>query len=123
MKVINTIANIIWVIVGGLLTWLAWMLVGLLLCITIVGIPFGKQCFKFAKISFAPFGKKVALDFSSHPVANVIWLLLVGWEMFLGYIALALVYMITIIGIPVGIQVFKISCLAIAPFGAKVTSK
>ena len=96
------------------------LLVGLLLCITIIGIPFGKQCFKFARLSLAPFGKKVLLDFSRHPIMNVIWLLLAGWEMFLGYLFAGLFCCITIIGIPAGIQAFKFSILAIAPFGAKV---
>ena len=115
MKVINFIANIIWVILGGIITFIGWAVIGALLCITIIGIPAGKQCFKFARLTLAPFGKKVDINFSKHPVANVIWLLLVGWEMFLTYI--------TIIGIPVGIQAFKISCLALAPFGASVRKK
>ncbi len=123
MKVINFIANIIWVILGGIITFIGWAVIGALLCITIIGIPAGKQCFKFARLTLAPFGKKVDINFSKHPVANVIWLLLVGWEMFLTYIVSALLCMITIIGIPVGIQAFKISCLALAPFGASVRKK
>ena len=81
MKVLNFLANIIWIILGGLASALAWCFVGLILCITIIGIPLGKQCFKFAGVSFAPFGKKVKLNFSKHPVANVLWLIFFGWEM------------------------------------------
>lgn len=114
------IGNIIWIIFGGLITAIAWLLVGLLLCITIIGIPFGKQCFKFAKLSLAPFGKKVFLDFSKHPIINILWLLFIGWGMFLGYLFAGVFCCITIIGIPAGLQAFKFSILAIAPFGAKV---
>ena len=114
------IANIIWIIFGGLITAIAWLVVGLILCVTIIGIPLGKQCFKFAKLSLAPFGKKVKLDFGKHPVANVIWLLLFGWEMFLGYLFAGVACCVTLIGIPAGIQAFKFSVLAIAPFGAKI---
>ena len=67
MKVLNFLANIIWIILGGLASALAWCFVGLILCITIVGIPLGKQCFKFAGVYFAPFGKKVKLNFSMLP--------------------------------------------------------
>ena len=80
------IANIIWFIFGGLWLGLGWGLLGILLCITIIGIPFGKQCFKAAKLSFAPFGKKVNLQYDKHPVANVIWAILFGWELAIGYL-------------------------------------
>ena len=115
------ISNIIWAISGGIISALLWVLTGLLLCITVVGIPFGVQCFKFAKLSFAPYGKKVYLDFSRHPIANVIWLFFVGWIMFLVYLISGIFCCITIFGIPSGIQSFKFSILAIGPFGAKVS--
>ena len=114
------LGNIIWIIFGGLFTALAWLIVGLLLCITIIGIPLGKQCFKFAKLSLAPFGKKVKLNFGKHPIANLFWLIIFGWGMFLGYLAAGIACCITIIGIPAGLQAFKFSILALAPFGAKV---
>lgn len=114
------LGNIIWIIFGGLFTALAWLIVGLLLCITIIGIPLGKQCFKFAKLSLAPFGKKVKLNFVKHPIANLLWLIIFGWGMFLGYLAAGIACCITIIGIPAGLQAFKFSILALAPFGAKV---
>ncbi|MBE6556737.1 MAG: YccF domain-containing protein [Ruminococcaceae bacterium] len=116
----KTIANIIWIILGGLISAVVWCILGFILCITVIGIPFGKQCFKMAGVSLAPFGKRVKLDFSKHPIMNVVWLLLVGWELFLGYLVAALLCCITIVGIPAGMQVFKLSVLALAPFGAKV---
>lgn len=117
----KTVANIIWFIFGGFVSALGWLLAGIVLCITIVGIPFGLQCFKFIGVACAPFGKKVDTNFSAHPVANFLWLLFFGWELCLSYLFLAVIYCITIIGIPIGKQVFKMCKLSFAPFGAKVT--
>lgn len=117
---ISVLGNVIWIIFGGLFTAIFWLLLGVLLCITIIGIPFGKQCFKFAGLTLAPFGREVAVNFSKHPVMNIIWLVLFGWEMFLGYLTSAVLLCITIIGIPFGVQIFKISVLALFPFGAEV---
>lgn len=114
------IANIIWMIFGGIFTALAWLILGILLCITIIGIPFGKQCFKAAALTLAPFGKKVVSNFGKHPIMNIIWMLLFGWEMALGYLFAGLVCCVTIIGIPVGLQSFKMMQLALIPFGAEV---
>lgn len=114
------LGNIIWIILGGLFTALGWLILGLLLCITIIGIPFGKQCFKFAKITLMPFGKTIELNFSKHPIINAIWAILFGWEMALVYIFSGLALCITIIGIPFGLQAFKFAKLAILPFGAEV---
>ena len=116
----KTLANIIWFVLGGIWLGLAWAILGILLCITIIGIPLGTQCFKAAKLTFMPFGKKVATDFSKHSVANTIWILLLGWEMAIGYFISGILCCITIIGIPVGIQSFKLMSLALVPFGARI---
>ena len=116
----RTLGNIIWFIFGGLFLGLSWALLGLLLYITIIGIPFGSQCFKAAKLTFAPFGKKVTTNFHAHPIANILWAVLVGWEMALSYLMSGLACCITVIGIPLGIQAFKLSALALIPFGATV---
>lgn len=118
--IMRTIANIIWIIFGGFFLWLAWTILGLLLCITIIGIPFGRQCFKAASITLAPFGKEVDLSFLSHPIANTIWVIFFGWGIFVGYIISGAVLCITIIGIPWGLQVFKFAKLGLMPFGARV---
>ena len=116
----KTIANIIWVILGGLWWGLLWGILGVLLCITILGIPLGLQCFKAAKITFAPFGKKVDLQYEKHPLANIIWAILCGWELAIGYLVSGILCCITIIGIPVGLQSFKLMKLAFFPFGATI---
>ena len=116
------IGNIIWFILGGLWLGLGWALLGLLLCITIIGIPFGKQCFKAAKLTFAPFGKQVEVHFDKHSIANILWAIFVGWEIALGYLCSGVLCCITIIGIPLGLQAFKLMKLAFLPFGARVTA-
>ena len=117
------IGNIIWLITGGLLISAAWLLLGILLCVTIVGIPFGVQCFKFAKLNLAPFGKDIRIQFFEHPIANTLWVILFGWEMALSYFCAGLASCVTIIGIPFGLQSFKFALLALLPFGADIISK
>ncbi len=116
------IANIIWFIFGGLWLGLLWSVGGLILCITIVGIPLGLQCFKAARLSFMPFGKKVKLNFKKHPIANVIWAIVGGWALAFAYLMLGILNCITIIGIPNGIQCLKMMKLAFSPFGAEIRS-
>lgn len=114
------LANLIWILLGGLWLSLAWLIVGLILCITIIGMPLGRQCFKAAKLTFAPFGKRVDLNFGAHPIANLLWLIFAGWEMAIGYLGAGILCCITIVGIPFGLQSFKLMKLALFPFGAKI---
>lgn len=122
-KYMRTLGNILWFLFGGLIGGLAWTLAGCIWCITIIGIPFGLQCFKFASLAFFPFGKDVVYGGGSVSfLANIIWLIFFGWEMALGYLALGGVWCITIVGIPVGLQCFKMAKLSLMPFGADVIS-
>lgn len=114
------LGNIIWLIFGGLFASIGWFLLGILCYITIIGIPLGRQFFKFAKLMLAPFGDEVILDFGAHPILNILWLIFFGWEMALGYIVFGLILCVTIIGIPFGLQWFKLAGLALIPFGAKI---
>ena len=114
------LSNIIWFILGGLWLFLAWAVLGILLCITIVGIPFGVQCFKLATISAMPYGNRVILDYGKHPIANLLWVVFIGWELAMAHLLLGLLCCLTIIGIPNGIQCFKITKLALFPFGVKI---
>lgn len=114
------LGNIIWFVFGGAIASLLWLLIGLLLCITIIGIPFGLQAFKFAGLVVFPFGKDIDTRFSKHPIINLIWLILAGWEMAIGYLFIGVIFCITIIGIPFGMQWFKLAQLALFPFGAKI---
>ena len=117
----RTIGNILWFIFGGFLSGLAWLLSGLLWCLTIIGIPYGRQCFKFASLSFSPFAKDIQYGGGAGAtLANIIWLLFFGIWMALGNLAIGLVWCVTIVGIPFGRQFFKIAKLALTPFGAKI---
>lgn len=118
MKVIG---NILWFVFGGMWMGLGWILAGLLWCITIIGIPIGKQCFKFARLAFFPFGKQIVYGGGAvSTLANIFWLILSGIPLALGSALLGCLFCITIIGIPFGKQCFKIAKLSLMPFGAQV---
>ncbi|MBE7078109.1 MAG: YccF domain-containing protein [Clostridiales bacterium] len=114
------IGNVLWFIFTGLFSSLCWLILGIIWCITIIGIPFGKQCFKMSKLSLFPFGKTVDSDFGKHPIANIIWVVFGGFGLALGYLIVGIIWCITIIGIPFGKQCFKLAKLALMPFGAEV---
>lgn len=113
--------NIIWLIFGGLLAGLMYIIGGLLLCITIVGIPFGMQSIKLGFAAFAPFGKEIVdgphANSPLRVVFNVIWILLFGWEITIAHLVSALILGITIIGIPFALQHIKLIPLSLLPFG------
>lgn len=119
MKVIG---NILWFILGGFICGLTWAISGVLWCITIIGIPYGKQCFKFAVLSMAPFGKNIEYGGGvASAIANIIWVIFFGIPMALAYICSGIAFCITLIGIPFGIQYFKLAKLSFLPFGAKIS--
>lgn len=115
--------NILWFILGGFLIALAYILGGILLCLTIIGIPFGIQCFKLSILGMAPFGQEIReRDPPSGVLAiimNVIWIILPGLELALIHLFLAMLFAITIIGLPFAAQHLKMTRLAILPFGYK----
>lgn len=117
---ISTIFNVIWFFTGGLISGLIWLLAGAIFCITIIGIPFGLQCFKYMRVTMFPFGKVVMLHYGRHIIVNTIWLIFFGWEMALGYLLAMVACAVTIIGIPSAITLSKVMILSLAPFGADV---
>ena len=117
------LGNIIWFICGGLWQGLAWLVAGCLWSITIIGIPIGRQCFKLAGLIFFPFGKEIYYDPAPDGlsfVANLFWMILSGIPLALTALVNGVVLCCTIIGIPFGLQCFKIARLALCPFGARV---
>lgn len=119
MKIVG---NVLWFVFGGFANALMWFLSGLLWCLSIVGIPYGRQCFKFARLSCLPFGKDVQYGGGAPSmIANVIWVVFFGIEMALANLAIGLVWCVTIVGIPFGLQFFKLAKLSLMPFGATVT--
>ena len=120
----KSLGNILWLILGGLLVAIIYVLVGLLMCITIIGIPFGLQLFKFANYALWPFGREI-VDGPGQPgcvsiVMNLIWILLGWWEIAVIHLVCGLICCITIVGIPFGVQHFKMALLSVFPFGKEI---
>jgi uncharacterized membrane protein YccF (DUF307 family) len=117
------VLNLLWVLFGGgFVLWLEYLLGGLILCLTIVGIPFGLQCFKIGRLALFPFGKDITSGQRPDPgvlrsLLNVLWFLVAGLWIFLTHAALAIGLAITIIGIPFAVQHVKLALLALWPFG------
>lgn len=123
----RTLLNLLWAILGGgLITAIEYALGGLVLCLTVVGIPFGVQCFKLAGLALFPFGKDVVEDPSSAGsgflglLMNVLWFLVAGIWTCITHLGLALGLAVTIIGIPFALQHLKLAVLALFPFGRRV---
>ena len=117
----KTIGYILWLLLTGIASALAWFFLGIIWCITIVGIPFGKQCFKLARLSAWPFGTTVNSNFGKHPIANMLWIIFGGLELAVSFLIVGILWCITIIGIPCGKQCFKLASLSIAHFGATIS--
>ncbi len=121
------LGNIIWLVFGGFLAFIGYLIGGIALCLTIVGIPFGLQIFKLAEVTLWPFNKTWELQ-SWAPgclstLMNLIWLIVAGFWIVITHLIFGLLLAITIIGIPWARQHFKLMSLAITPFGRTVVNK
>lgn len=120
----STLGNTIWVVFGGFFIFLEYLFAGLLLCLTIVGIPFGLQAIKLAQLALWPFGKQIEyMDYAPgclSTVMNILWLLIGGIWIALSHLVLGIIFAITIIGIPFASQHFKLVGLALTPFGRRI---
>jgi len=123
--------NILWFILGGFVGGLAWFLGGLILAITIVGLPWAAAAFRIGVFAFAPFGSTVVDrrmvtgrdDLGTGPfglILNVIWFIFAGWYIALAHLTIGVVQCVSIIGIPFGLQHFKLAFIALAPIGKSV---
>ena len=117
----STLGNVVWLIFGGFLAALGYIIGGLLLCITVVGIPFGLQSIKIGIAILAPFGREVVEESQANSTLrilfNVLWLVLFGWEIALAHLLSALILTITVLGIPFAKQHIKLIPLSLFPFG------
>ncbi|HEX3761758.1 MAG TPA: YccF domain-containing protein [Kofleriaceae bacterium] len=130
----SAIANLIWFLFGGFWMGLGWCLAGVVMAISIVGIPWARACFVFAGFCLFPFGRE-AIDreeLTGRPdlgtgllglIGNVIWFVFAGLWLAIGHVTSALLNFATIIGIPFGIQHLKLAACALAPIGKTVVPK
>jgi uncharacterized membrane protein YccF (DUF307 family) len=122
--------NILWFVFGGWISMLAWMLAGVLLALTILGLPWTAAAFRLASFSAAPFGRQVMPRYAgSTPgsrggvldtVLNVVWFVFAGWWLALHHLVLAVTLFVSLIGIPFGLQHLKLAVLSLAPVGTRV---
>ena len=120
----NFIGNILWMLLGGLLISAYYALGGLLFCISIIGIPFGLQLLKMAGLALRPFGHEVTAGPNDSGclaiLMNIIWIIFGGVEIAMLHIGFGLFCCLTIVGIPFGMQHFKMALLAFVPFGKEI---
>jgi uncharacterized membrane protein YccF (DUF307 family) len=130
----RTIGNILWFILGGFIMGLGWWLAGLICAITIVGIPWAKACFVIGQFAFLPFGKEAvnrqdltdSADIGTGTlgaVGKIIWFIFAGIWLAIGHLMSALLCLVSIIGIPFGIQHLKLAGIALAPIGKTIVTK
>ena len=115
------LGNLLWFLFGGALSGLCWCLAGILWCATVVGIPVGVQCFKIAGLTMFPFGKNVCYGGGAGSfLLNIVWLVVSGLPLALEHTLWAVILCVSIVGIPFGLQHFKLAKLALMPFGTVV---
>ncbi|MCI0426205.1 MAG: YccF domain-containing protein [Actinobacteria bacterium] len=124
---LRLILNIVWLLLAGIELAVAYAVAGLVMMVTIIGIPFGVQAFKLAGFALWPFGRAVVPNPDSSVVAstigNLIWVVLAGWWLALAHLLAGVVLCLTIIGIPLGIASFKMVGMALWPFGRRVVDR
>ena len=118
------LGNLIWLICGGIITSMEYLVASLLMMVTIIGIPFGLQTLKLAMLALWPFGSEVRPR-SGNPgclstIMNIIWFFVGGFWIALTHLAFGVLFAITIIGIPFALQHFKLAGLALTPFGREI---
>ena len=118
------VLNIIWLVLAGIWMAIGYVIAGVILCITIIGIPFGVQSFKLAAYALWPFGRALVPSRTRlkalSVVANILWFVLAGWWLALGHLFTGILLCLTIIGIPLGIASFKMAGAALVPFGKEI---
>jgi uncharacterized membrane protein YccF (DUF307 family) len=117
--------NILWFVFGGWISGTLWLLAGLVLAVTVIGLPWAPAAFRIAGFSYWPFGRQV-VDHDEHATSlllNVVWLVLAGWWLALHHIVLAVALALTLIGIPFALQHLKLAVLSLAPVGKMVIER
>ena len=117
----SLLGNILWLIFGGFVAGMIYIFGGILLCLTIIGIPFGLQTIKIGFATFTPFGKEVVESPGANGllplIFNIVWVLLFGWEIAIAHLTSALILALTVIGLPFAKQHLKLLVVSMLPFG------
>lgn len=111
----KTIGNVLWLVICGLWLALGWMFWALIFAVTVVGLPFARQCLKLANFSLWPFGRTIVKDPTATKLGGIgaiLWII-PGVLMAIGYVISGALLCLTIIGIPFGIQSIKLAGLAL----------
>ena len=119
----RTLGNILWFLLAGLWLAIGYAVAGLIAFILIVTIPFGIASFRLAGFVIWPFGRTVVWQREAgvwSVIGNIIWVLVVGWELAIAHLVAGLLLFITIIGIPLGVACWKMIPLALFPLGREV---
>ena len=121
------VLNILWLILAGVWLALGYLIAGAIMAITIIGLPFAKQALKLAQYAIWPVGrtliKSETRNVKLSVVGNILWFVLVGWWLALEHLVVGCLLCLTIIGIPLGIGVFKMASAALVPFGKQIVDK
>lgn len=121
---VNLLGNIIWLLFGGIIIAVEYFIASIALMVTIIGIPFGIQTLKLGVFALWPFGNQTRVDVRAsgclYILMNILWLLLGGLVIALTHALFGLLLSITIIGIPFGMQHFKLAAIALSPFGRDI---
>lgn len=119
--------NLIWLILAGLWLAISYLIAGVLLAITVIGLPFAKQSLKLAVYALWPFGRTLVpsptRSVGLSVIGNVLWFVLAGWWLALSHLITGCLLCLTIIGIPLGVADFKMAGAALAPFGKEIVPK
>jgi len=126
---IRLILNILWLIFGGWISGLLWLVGGAILALTVVGLPWTFAAWRIASYSFWPFGREIVWQ-DAHPVAgcvgvvlNVVWFVVAGWYIALSHLLIAVVEFVSIICIPFALKDLELAKLALAPVGRTIRDK
>ena len=130
----RTIGNILWIIFGGLVSAISWCIAGIIMALTIVGLPWARACFTIANFTLFPFGRDAVNrarvtgynDIGTGPagtIGNILWFFLAGFWLALGHLFIGIGLCLTIIGIPFGIQHFKLALISLAPIGKTIVDR
>ena len=131
MSALSLLLNLLWIVFGGLMMAVGWLIAAVLMAITIIGLPWTRAAFNIAVYTLLPFGQKAVSraeyygseDVGTGPLGflgNIVWLVLAGWWLALGHLVTAILLAVTIIGIPFAWAHLKLAGIALWPIGKMI---